>query len=807
MKSSLKIIALILVMIPALVRANEGMWLVSLLNKMNEAEMRGMGLNLSAEEIYSINNASLKDAIVRLNYGQCTGEVVSGQSLIFTNHHCGFDAIQSLSTVENNMLANGFVAKSLKEELPIPNFKISFLVRIDDVTKAIMDAIPNGTSEAERSKIIAAKSKELIAANNEGGKYEVELKSFYYGNEYYVMVYQTFSDIRLVGNPPESVGKFGGDTDNWMWPRHTGDFSMLRIYADAQNNPSNYNKDNVPYKPKHFLPVNIDGVQKGEFSMIMGFPGRTSRYLTSFGVLQATEVRNPALIACLGTKLEAWKSVMDQDAAVDLMYAAKYASTANGWKYYIGQTRGLKRLNVKDDKAKIEKEFNNWLNQNDERKAKYAEALPMIQQYYSEWDPSVLASTYANLSGIGGAEFMNFAYEMGEAIKGIMAETDEAKRKEALNSLKADVEAHFHEYNERVDYVTFVNLTNLYRANMKSGRADWHTTLDGKFKGNVDAYAKKLFATSVFTNEARTLAFLEKPSVKAIDKDMAYLTAKSAATQSKELGAKNQTEKFNKGMRLLVAGLREMNPNHAYAPDANSTMRLTYGKVDDYKGGDAIQYDYVTTTAGIMEKRDNTNPEFVVPDRLAQLITDKDFGRYAAKGKNLVTCFLTNHDITGGNSGSPVIDGDGNLIGIAFDGNWEAMSGDIAFEHNMQRTISVDIRYVLFTVEKLMGGKNIIDELKFAKKTTKPAVVDPSVSSQVPAQGATPAVTGGKPAPTGVKTDQMKKMEEERKKAEELNKTRKEGFEKAKKEAEMKQAEAKKKADEMKKNAKPVEKK
>ena len=807
MKSSLKIIALILVMIPALVRANEGMWLVSLLNKMNEAEMRGMGLNLSAEEIYSINNASLKDAIVRLNYGQCTGEVVSGQSLIFTNHHCGFDAIQSLSTVENNMLANGFVAKSLKEELPIPNFKISFLVRIDDVTKAIMDAIPNGTSEAERSKIIAAKSKELIAANNEGGKYEVELKSFYYGNEYYVMVYQTFSDIRLVGNPPESVGKFGGDTDNWMWPRHTGDFSMLRIYADAQNNPSNYNKDNVPYKPKHFLPVNIDGVQKGEFSMIMGFPGRTSRYLTSFGVLQATEVRNPALIACLGTKLEAWKSVMDQDAAVDLMYAAKYASTANGWKYYIGQTRGLKRLNVKDDKAKIEKEFNNWLNQNDERKAKYAEALPMIQQYYSEWDPSVLASTYANLSGIGGAEFMNFAYEMGEAIKGIMAETDEAKRKEALNSLKADVEAHFHEYNERVDYVTFVNLTNLYRANMKSGRADWHTTLDGKFKGNVDAYAKKLFATSVFTNEARTLAFLEKPSVKAIDKDMAYLTAKSAATQSKELGAKNQTEKFNKGMRLLVAGLREMNPNHAYAPDANSTMRLTYGKVDDYKGGDAIQYDYVTTTAGIMEKRDNTNPEFVVPDRLAQLITDKDFGRYAAKGKNLVTCFLTNHDITGGNSGSPVIDGDGNLIGIAFDGNWEAMSGDIAFEHNMQRTISVDIRYVLFTVEKLMGGKNIIDELKFAKKSTKPAVVDPSVSSQVPAQGATPAVTGGKPAPTGVKTDQMKKMEEERKKAEELNKTRKEGFEKAKKEAEMKQAEAKKKAYEMKKNAKPVEKK
>ena len=683
MKRSFKILALILVMIPALVRANEGMWLVSLLNKMNEAEMRGMGLNLSADEIYSINHASLKDAIVRLNYGQCTGEVVSSQSLIFTNHHCGFDAIQSLSTVENNMLANGFVAKSLKEELPIPNFKISFLVRIDDVTKAMMDAIPNGTSEAERSKIIAAKSKELIAANNDGGKYEVELKSFYYGNEYYVMVYQTFSDIRLVGNPPESVGKFGGDTDNWMWPRHTGDFSMLRIYADAQNNPSDYKADNVPYKPKHFLPVNIDGVQKGEFSMIMGFPGRTSRYLTSYGVQQATDVRNPALIACLGTKLESWKSVMDQDPAVDLMYAAKYASTANGWKYYIGQTRGLKRLNVKDDKVKIEKSFNDWLSQNGDRKAKYAEALPLIQQYYSELEPSVLASTFANLSGAGGAEFVGFAYTIGEAIKEIMAEKDESKRTEALKELKADVEEHFHEYNERVDYVAFVNLTNLYRANMKTGRADWHNTVDGKFKGNVDAYATKLFATSVFTNKARTLAFLEKPSIKAIDKDMAYLTAKSAITQARELGAKNQMEKLNKGMRLLVAGLREMNPNHAYAPDANSTMRLTYGKVDDYSGGDAIHYDYVTTTEGIMEKRDNTNPEFVVPDRLAQLIADKDFGRYAAKGKDLVTCFLTNHDITGGNSGSPVIDGDGNLIGIAFDGNWEAMSGDIAFEHKM----------------------------------------------------------------------------------------------------------------------------
>ncbi len=797
MKRIIKFIALFLVMIPGFVRANEGMWLVSLLNKMNEAEMRGMGLNLTADEIYSINHASLKDAIVRLNYGQCTGEVVSDKSLIFTNHHCGFDAIQSLSTVQNNMLKNGFCAKSLNEELAIPDFKISFLVRIDDVTAEINAAIPNGTSEADRAKIIADKTKELKTKNAENGKYEVELKSFYYGNEFYVMVYETFSDIRLVGNPPESVGKFGGDTDNWMWPRHTGDFSILRIYADKDNKPAAYSKDNKPYTPKHFLPVTIDGVEENDFSMIMGFPGRTSRYLTSYGIQQAVDVRNPALISCLGTKLESWKEVMNQDPAIDLMYAAKYASTANGWKYYIGQTRGLKRLNVKDDKAKIEKEFNTWMNAKDERKQKYGEALPMIQQYYAEWDPSVLISTYANLTGIGGAEFMGLAVDLGETIKGVLAEKDETKRKEQLEQLKPEIDAFFKEYNAKADKLVFINLTNLYRKNITTNRATWHATLDGKFKGNVNAYADKLFSTSIFTDKTRLMAFLEKPNVKTLDRDLGLITATSAMAQTQEVNAKNPAEKLGKGMRLFVAGLREMNPGKAYAPDANSTMRLTYGKVEPYSGGDAINYDFVTTTTGIMEKRDNTNPEFEVPDRLADLITQKDFGKYAKKGDELVTCFLTDHDITGGNSGSPVIDGDGNLIGIAFDGNWEAMSGDIAFEHKMQRTISVDIRYVLFTIEKLMGGKNLIDELKFVKKATKPAVAAPAdASSQVPAvttpTGNSVMPATAKPA-TPAGTDIKKKAEADAK-------IRKDEFEKNKLDAEKKQAEAKKKAAEMNKS-------
>jgi hypothetical protein len=729
------IAVLLLTLLPTAVLANEGMWLVSLLNRMNEAEMKGLGLNLTKEEIYSINTASLKDAIVRLNYGQCTGEVVSDKGLIFTNHHCGYDAIQTLSTVENNLLLDGFCAKSFAEELPIENFKISFLVRIEDVTQQMLAAVNDGMAEADRDKALAAKTKELIAANTANGQYEVEVKSFFYGNEYYMMVYQTFSDIRLVGNPPESVGKFGGDTDNWMWPRHTGDFSMLRIYANKENQPAAYSKDNVPYKPKHFLPVNIDGVSEGDFTMIMGFPGRTSRYLTSYGIQQAVDTRNPALIECLGMKLESWKSVMDKDARVRLMYAAKYASTANGWKYYIGQTRGLKRLDVKSDKAKIETDFTRWLNGNGTTKSKYGETLKMVQEYYSEWDPFVKASTYSSLCGAGGAEFMGFAAQMGEAIKQILAETDEAKRKEGLASLNGDIEAFFKEYDAATDKVVFVNLTNLYRERITTDRPTWHETLDSKYKGSAAAYANKLFESSIFTDKARLMAFLAKPSAKVIDKDLAFITATSANEHAMKFRGMNPMAKFNKGMRQFVAGLREMNPGKAYAPDANSTMRITYGVVDDYKAADAVHYDFYTTAAGIMEKRDNTNPEFVVPDKLADLITKKDFGRYANSKGELPTCFIHNLDITGGNSGSPVIDGDGNIVGIAFDGNWEAMSGDIAFEPELQRTISVDIRYVLFVVDKLMGGKNIIDELKFVKK--KPVMVTAPIIPDVPVAPAT----------------------------------------------------------------------
>lgn len=730
MKTWIKSMALALVMLPMLVRANEGMWLVSLLSKMQEAEMKNLGLKLTAEEIYNINNASLKDAIVRLNYGSCTGEVVSDQGLVFTNHHCAYDAIQTLSTVETNHLVNGFMAKSLNEELPIPDFKISFLIRIEDVTKEMLDGITESMTEAERDKLINERTRTMRERFSDGGRYDVDVKSFFYGNEFYVMVYETFSDIRLVGTPPESVGKFGGDTDNWMWPRHTGDFAMLRIYANKENKPAAYSKDNVPYQPKRFLTVNINGIEEGDFAMIMGFPGRTSRYLTAAGINQATALRNPALIECLDVKLKTWESHMEKDPAVRLMYASKHASTANGWKYYIGQTRGLKRLDVQGKKAEIEKRFTQWVNSSEENKKKYGEALSLIESYYQEWNPSVVAATYSSLAGVGGAEFQYFTIELHGAIEQALAETDEAKRNEALKALQPTIDNFFKEYNVAIDKDVFINLTKLFRERIPAAeRPTWMAEIDKKFKGNVHAYAEKLFATSIFVDKARLEKFLQKPTKKALNKDMAVITATSAYQHAVSFRPLNPMAKFNKGYRLFVAGLREMDKNKDFAPDANSTMRITYGQILPYKGADALNYDYYTTHRGILEKWDNSNPEFVVPDKLVELIKNKDFGRYADKNGDLVPCFLANLDITGGNSGSPVLDGNGNLIGIAFDGNWEAMSGDIAFEPELQRTISVDIRYVLFIIEKLMDGENIINELKFApsvalKKTESQPIID-----------------------------------------------------------------------------------
>lgn len=704
--------------------SHEGMWLVHLLNRMNEAEMKNLGLNLSAEEIYSINQACLKDAIVRLNGGMCTGEVISDKGLVLTNHHCGYDAIQSLSSVENDILTNGWMAKSMAEEKPMDGFVISFLVRVEDLTKEILQSVTAGMSESERAAAIELAKQTATQRLSESGKYDVDVKSFFYGNEFYAMIYTTFRDIRLVGNPPESIGKYGGDTDNWMWPRHTGDFSMMRIYSDKDGNPADYSQDNVPLKPKHFLPVSLDGVEDGDFSMIMGFPGSTDRYLSSWGVKQSLELQNPATIAIRDLKLRKMKEHMDADPAVRLKYAAKYAQVANYWKYFIGQNKGLIRLNVEGKKKKLEEQFTRWVNEKSDRKSTYGNALNLIEEYYTATNPTAKSNVYAVEAGLIGPDITLFAWRFNRTYEAAMKETDAAKQKEILASFKEQAEAFYKDYDMPTEKDMFIALSEMYYKDIAvDQQPSWMRTIDTKYKGNVKMFVEKLFATSFMVDKNKLFAFIDKPSKKVFEKDMAIMVAKSTIDMYRMTFSNPAQEKFDEGYRLFVAGLREMQPDKKFYPDANSTMRLTYGQVGDYIPADAVQYDFYTTAGGILEKKDNANPEFVVPDKLDELITKRDFGQYVNSKGELPVCFISNNDITGGNSGSPVIDGNGNLIGLAFDGNWEAMSGDIAFEAELQRTISVDIRYVLFIIDKYMGAGNIVNELKLVKGMKKPKPV------------------------------------------------------------------------------------
>lgn len=701
-------------LLPAMsLRADEGMWVVSMLNRITMAEMTGMGLNLTAEEIYDINNASLKDAIVRLNGGSCTGEVISSQGLVLTNHHCAYDAIQGFSSTENDYLTDGFFARALDQEMNIDNFVISFLVRIDDVTERMLADVTPDMTENERDELIAEARKALMEEMNPDGDKELDLKSFYYGNEFYMFEYKTYRDIRLVAAPPESVGKYGGDTDNWMWPRHTGDFSMLRIYADENNEPADYNENNVPYQPKRHLRISMDGVSEGDFTMVMGYPGSTDRFLSSWGIEQALELYNPSVVDVRDVKLTTMKKHMDADPAVRIQYAAKYAQTANYWKYYIGQSNGLKRLDVKSKKSALEERFTQWVNENPERIAEYGEALDLIQAYYAETDESVKGKVYALEAGLIGCDISLFAFRFYRMAAGLFSENPEevADTQAALNEYATSF---FKEYDQATDRDLFVNLMTKFRDDIESAyHPDFFQKVQEKYKNDFNRYADKMYAKSFLVDPDRCADFIANPSRKILDADLAIIVGNSAI-QTYIAGMQNPAEeKFNRGYRLLVKGIRAMDSDQAIAPDANSSMRLTFGQVAPYKAADAVHYDFITTANGVLEKKDNSNPEFIVPDALDALIRDRDFGRYADESGELVVCFIHGTDITGGNSGSPVLDANGDLIGCAFDGNWEAMSGDIAFEDELQRTISVDIRYVMWILDKFAGAQNLIDEVDF----------------------------------------------------------------------------------------------
>jgi hypothetical protein len=693
------------------------MWIPMLVDRLNYDDMQKLGLKLTAEEIYSINQSSLKDAIVQFGRG-CTGEIVSDQGLLLTNHHCGYGQIQQHSSIEHDYLSYGFWAMSLEEELPNPGLTVRFLVRMEDVSSEVNSQLTSEMTEEERNAKIADISKTLTDKAVENTHYTSQVRSFFGGNEFYLFVYETFLDVRLVGAPPSSIGNFGDDTDNWMWPRHTGDFSIFRVYSGPDGKPAEYSTNNIPLKPKHFLPVSLDGYEDGDFSMIMGYPGGTDRYLSSYGVELAINTTNPSVVKIRQEKLDIIRAVTSVNDEVRIKYATKDARISNYWKYFIGQTKGLKRLKVYDKKVALEKEFNAWAASTPENREKYGQTVQLIEEAYKNISFYALANVYYREAAMGpeiislAAGFRPLAEELAKD------KPDKDALDKIINNIKNRLDGYFKDYYLPVDQEMYSAMMRLFHENVPAEQqpAFLAETMK-KFKGNYDLYAADVFAKSFFTSKEKVLAFLEKPSLKTLQKDPAYQAYQAFSEKAGELQkATNQVNaSLAKGNRLFIAGLREMNPEQKYAPDANSTMRYTYGTVQGYHPADGAYYDYFTTLEGVMEKEDPSNYEFIVPEKLKTLHAAGDYGRYGKDGV-LNVCFLTDHDITGGNSGSPVINAYGELIGIAFDGNWEAMSGDIAFEPAYQRTISVDIRYVLFIIDKFAGAKNLIDEMSIVKK-------------------------------------------------------------------------------------------
>ncbi len=706
-------------------KADEGMWLLSLIGK-NYKEMKAKGLKLTPEDIYNINHSSLKDAVVGLGSEErpfgffCTGEIISSKGLVLTNHHCGYGKIQAHSTEENNYLLDGFWAESFDAELPNEGMTMTRVVSLEDVTKKVVSKLNDKMTESERNQKIAEISASIVKeAKEKDGAYGYDVKSMFENNQFFLFKYEVFKDIRLVGTPPNSIGKFGGDTDNWMWPRHTGDFSIFRIYTDKDNKPSQYSKDNKPYAPAHHFPISLKGVEDGDYAMVMGFPGTTERFLTSYGIRQALDITNPTTVEIRDLKLKRMKHYMDKSEKVYIQYASKYAQTANYWKYFQGQSKGLKRLHIYDKKKKLEDDFTKWMNQNADRKAKYGEALPLLEKYYNSNKEDALTKTYLFESIFSGSEMFTLPFQLN-ALKAVLKNSPDKKDliKKMADELKGQMAGHWKDYNEELDKSIFENLLDLYYKNVPADKQlKFIADAGKKYKGNFQKYASKIYSKTIFANEAKFNAFLAKPSLKTLDKDPIMLASKDIIDQYLAFMG-GASDDYEKGMRLFEAGLLAMNPNKNYYPDANSTLRLTYGSVGDYDPRDGVNYKFYTTIDGIMEKEVKgvkKSHEFYVDQKLKNLYKKKDYGQYADKDGQLRVCFTTNNDITGGNSGSPVLNAEGHLIGTAFDGNWEAMSGDIAFEHKLQKCINVDVRYTLFVIEKHGGAKRLIDEMTIVK--------------------------------------------------------------------------------------------
>ncbi len=703
-------------LLPATVKADEGMWFLMFIERLNHRDMQKMGLQLTAEEIYSINHHSLKDAIVQFN-GGCTAELISKDGLVLTNHHCGYDAIAELSTAEKNHLKNGFWAKTRAEELKPSSLFVRFFVRMDDCTKRILAVVNDKMTEAEREKAINAEIAKIEKENNEGGKYTVSVRSFFQGNEFYYFVYQDYKDVRLVGTPPESLGKFGGDTDNWEWPRHTADFSMFRIYADANGNPAEYSPNNVPLQPKHHLPVNLGGVKENDFAMILGYPGRTNRWMPAGGIEQNVKFAYPAWVEGSKTGMDQMKKYMVQSDALNLIYASKFAGVANYWKNRQGMIDALTKFQTAKAKAAQEAKFDKWANKT-ENKEKYGNVVATINNYYKLTNEKSRHDNYLQQLFRTSA-FGTISRSLGRQLEAY-AKADATKRAQMAPGILEMVDEMYKELHLPAEKDILAAQLKLY-ASKSIGYAIAPSVdkLAKENNGDFTKYVNALFDLSIFTSKDRIKAFLDLPSETMLANDPLNVLSNDLLTHfnsKSDVIAKAQND-FGAAFRKLVQGLRESKIGEIKYPDANSTLRLTYGKVRALpadKRNDATVNNY-TTLAGQVKKYKKGDLEFDLPAKVLEMNAKKEFGRYADKDGSLHVCFLTDNDITGGNSGSPVLNGKGELIGLAFDGNIEAMAGDVIFDKKLQRTINVDIRYVLWVIENFSGAKHIVDEMTIVK--------------------------------------------------------------------------------------------
>ncbi len=717
---SLLIAVSLLLVKPFKSQADEGMWIPMLLEQLNEREMQEMGMRITASDIYDINNNSLKDAIFLFG-GGCTSSVISDQGLLLTNHHCGYRTIQQHSTVENNLLSDGFWAASLDEELHNPGLTASRLVRMEEVTDIVLDGVDDEMSERQRASIIKKNSDKLTAEAKEGTHYDAFVRPFFQGNEFYLFITETFTDVRLVGAPPASIGGFGGDTDNWMWPRHTGDFALYRIYAGADNLPAGYSPENVPYRPKYTIPVSLDGITENDFTFVFGFPGTTRQYLPSYAIQMITGEINPAGIKLRGQKIDIYRSFMNDDEAVRLQYAAKLKGVSNAWKRWKGENNGIRKLNGIQRKQDYESAITEWIAASPERAGIYGGILPAFSENYAELSGFQLERTYMLEAGLG-IEIVRAARSL-TALNNLLEKenfTDDdltAELEKARNAL----ENFYKDYHRPLDREVFAAMLKAYRSGIDSHRLPpVFELIERRFNGDVDRYADWLFSRSMFANEVDALSFVENfrtRHAKRLRKDPAFELASGLLQHYRQEILPELSRINNKNdslMRLYVRANMEFEPDRRFYPDANLTLRVSYGNVKPYYPRDAVFYQYQTTLTGVMEKDDPEMLDYKVEEKLKALYQAKDFGRYG-EDDTMPVCFIGNNHTTGGNSGSPALNADGHLIGLNFDRVWEGTMSDLMFDPDQCRNIMVDIRYCLFIIDKFAGAERLIDEIRFAE--------------------------------------------------------------------------------------------